>query len=45
MIEAGESEKLSDYHKDVTKLDEIYEGVMKQMDWTKSNAPVVIGKK
>ncbi len=26
------------------ELDEIYEGVMKQMDWTKSNAPVVIGK-
>ena len=26
------------------ELDEIYEGVMKQMGWTKSNAPVVIGK-
>ena len=26
------------------ELDEIYEGVMKLMDWTKSSAPVVIGK-
>ena len=26
------------------KLDEIDEGIMKQMNWTKSNAPAVIGK-
>ena len=26
------------------ELDERYEGIMKQMNWIKSNAPVVIGK-